>query len=126
VQKILTNISQGLIFHELINEENVLKVINGILSNNKQKKIDFLELRKISKFNINEHLGYIEELRQYFETNSQNTMIENKINQTLGKFIPSQKEINKLFINKDKYEKLLSLSTVAYYIKTDKNALNVL
>ncbi len=126
MQKILTNISQGLIFHELINEENVLKVINGILSNNKQKKIDFLELRKISKFNINEHLGYIEELRQYFETNSQNTMIENKINQTLGKFIPSQKEINKLFINKDKYEKLLSLSTVAYYIKTDKNALNVL
>jgi hypothetical protein len=126
VQKILTNISQGLIFHELINEENALKVINGILSNNKQKKIDFLELRKISKFNINEHLGYIEELRQYFETNSQNTMIENKINQTLGKFIPSQKEINKLFINKDKYEKLLSLSTVAYYIKTDKNALNVL
>jgi hypothetical protein len=126
VQKILSNLSQGLIFYKLVDKDHALEVINAILLENNENIIESQELKTISNFKIDEHLRYIEELRKYFENNSQNIMIENKINETLGKFLPSQKEINKLFINKDKYEKLLSLSTVAYYIKTDKNALNVL
>ncbi len=127
MQKILTNIIEGFLLNKLVNKHDGLTLINKILIVNNEEEIDILSISKSKTFNINKHLEYIEDLRQYFLKNGyENIMIENKINETLGFFIKSQNEISLTFKDKDKYEKLLLLSLIAYYIKTDKNALNII
>ena len=124
MQKILSNIIQGFLFAKLIDKKNSQAIINKILLDNKEEIISELNLVDNIEFNIDQHLTYIEELRQYFQNKNNDSLVENKINETLGYFIPQQPKINTTFINSDKYEKLLTLSIISYYIKTDKNRLN--
>ena len=124
MQKILSNIIQGFLFAKLVDKKNAQEIINKILLDNQEESISELNLIDNMEFKIDQHLIYIEELREYFKSKNYDSLVENKINETLGYLIPKQLKINTTFVNADKYEKLLMLSIISYYIKTDKNRLN--
>ncbi|MGL5438226.1 MAG: hypothetical protein ACRDA7_00600 [Metamycoplasmataceae bacterium] len=127
MQKILINIINGFIKNNLINEDKALQTINKILIENNENKITSVKEFNDEPFSLEKHLKYIDDLRQYLiKKEHKDILLENKINEILGLFIPTQEEINLSYIDDKKFDNLLSLSLVSYYIKTDKNNLNVL
>ncbi|MGL4184112.1 MAG: hypothetical protein ACRCRP_03235 [Metamycoplasmataceae bacterium] len=127
MQKILINIINGFIKNNLISEEEALKKINEILVENNGNKIASIKEFNNESFSLEKHLKYIDELRKYLiEKDYKDIVLENKINEILGSFIPSQEKINSSYTNDKKFDNLLLVSLVSYYIKTDKNNLNVL
>lgn len=126
MQKILANIIHGFLLNKLIDEKESLDLINDVLLKNNEKKISTLSFPKKRTFEIKEHLNYINDLRKYFRKKYNSEVeIENKINETLGAFIPSQNEINHKFNDSHKYSNLLKISLISYYVKLDKNELNI-
>lgn len=95
------------------------------------KKYNEIIIKKNHFYNKNgfdweQHLIHINELRIYFsKIYNSNILVENAINNVLGTFIPSQNTLNKVWTSNDKYEKLLCLSLLSYYIKKDKNRTNI-
>lgn len=126
MQQILLKIFNAFLVNKFISRKYGLKIINKILIENNEEKLHLLDIDKNMIFNLENHLKNINDLRNYFSKKiSNNILIENKINETLAEFIPSQKKINSLFVNENKYKQLSLLSLLSYYIKTDKNELNV-
>mgnify|MGYP001943046121 CR=1 FL=1 len=122
MQKILLNIASGFISNGFINKRNALLKINKILNENNEIAINNLDFYKFFRYDYENHLHSINELRNYFLKKYNSTiLVENKINNTLGNFLPSQKLMAKKWTEKNKYKNLLLLSLLSYYIKEDKN-----
>lgn len=129
VQEALNQITKNFLISKITTIKQLPKIYKKF-SNELKEKLDVPNNKNyIGKIDLDKHFASIDVIRKYLISKNEfsSQEIENKINLLLSFYLPEQDELNLILDKKSNpFEFLKTLSLLSYYVKKDKNDLNLI